>query len=153
MNFSSAVDVMEMSAAVFPGLSQIEKPITGTCLMVSSGGAQEVVRPLALDERMTALAAAISIDYDYFSQHSHGPGMMPGLLFPMPIPAPSYPDPEAADAGADGGAGAEAAAEAEAGAPSDAGPPGSSPQPGGAPSCILPFAGDSSLSRPTKVPR
>ncbi len=39
---------------------------------------QEVARPLALDERMMALAAAISIDYDYFSQHSHGPGMMPG---------------------------------------------------------------------------
>jgi hypothetical protein len=39
---------------------------------------QEVARPLRLDERMMALAAAISIDYDYFSQHSHGPGMMPG---------------------------------------------------------------------------
>ena len=37
-----------------------------------------MARPLALDERMMALAAAISIDYDYFSQHSHGPGMMPG---------------------------------------------------------------------------
>ena len=35
---------------------------------------QEVVRPLQLDERMIALAAAISIDFDYFSQHSHGPG-------------------------------------------------------------------------------
>ena len=37
--------------------------------------AQEVVRPLQLDERMIALAAAISIDFDYFSQHSHGPGV------------------------------------------------------------------------------
>ena len=35
---------------------------------------QEVVRPLQLDERMIALAGAISIDFDYFSQHSHGPG-------------------------------------------------------------------------------
>ena len=38
---------------------------------------QEVVRPLQLDERMIALAAAISIDFDYFSQHSHGPGSVP----------------------------------------------------------------------------
>ena len=38
---------------------------------------QEVVRPLQLDERMIALAAAISIDFDYFSQHSHGPGRVP----------------------------------------------------------------------------
>ena len=37
---------------------------------------QEVVRPLQLDERMIALAGAISIDFDYFSQHSHGPGKL-----------------------------------------------------------------------------
>ena len=70
-----------------------------------------------LDERMTALAAAISIDYDYFSQHSHGPGMMPGFLFPMPIPTHSYPDPDAAP-GAE--AGTEAAA--DAGSAPEAGP-------------------------------
>ena len=40
---------------------------------------QEVVRPLQLNERMVALAAAISIDFDYFSQHSHGPGSVPHL--------------------------------------------------------------------------
>ncbi len=72
------------------------------CQGAISCALQEVVRPLVLDERMTALAAAISIDYDYFSQHSHGPGMMPGFLFPMPIPTPSYPDPDAAP-GADAG--------------------------------------------------
>lgn len=80
-------------------------------------GGQEVVRPLVLDERMTALAAAISIDYDYFSQHSHGPGMMPGFLFPMPIPTPSYPDPDAApgadaEAGTGGDTGANTAPDA-----------------------------------------
>lgn len=31
---------------------------------------------MQLDERMVALAAAISIDFDYFSQHSHGPGAL-----------------------------------------------------------------------------
>lgn len=41
---------------------------------------QEVVRPLQLDERMIALAGAISIDFDYFSQHSHGPGKVPIIL-------------------------------------------------------------------------
>ena len=35
------------------------------------------MRPLQLDERMIALAGAISIDFDYFSQHSHGPGSVP----------------------------------------------------------------------------
>lgn len=29
-------------------------------------------------------------------------GMMPGFLFPMPIPTPDYPPPEAGDAPADG---------------------------------------------------
>ncbi|BDA48458.1 Altered inheritance rate of mitochondria protein 25 [Coccomyxa sp. Obi] len=77
-----------------------------------TGNQLEVVRPLVLDERMTALAAAISIDYDYFSQHSHGPGMMPGFLFPMPIPTPSYPEPEAAPGADAGDIGAGDAAEA-----------------------------------------
>jgi hypothetical protein len=70
------------------------------------------VRPLALDERMVALAAAISIDFDYFSQHSQGPGIMPGFLFPMPIPG--YPEPEP-------GAGAPEGIPAETGPSSPAG--------------------------------
>lgn len=31
---------------------------------------QAVVRPLGLEERMAVLACAISVDYDFFSQHS-----------------------------------------------------------------------------------
>ena len=45
-----------------------------TCRLSTAAHVQEVVRPLQLDERMIALAGAISIDFDYFSQHSHGPG-------------------------------------------------------------------------------
>lgn len=52
---------------------------------------------------MIALAAAISIDFDYFSQHSHGPGMMPGFLYPMPIPSPSYPPSEPEAGGTEAG--------------------------------------------------
>ena len=53
---------------------------------------QDVVRPLGISERTAVLAAAVSIDFDYFSQHSHsGGGMFPFL---MPMPTPSYP-PEA----------------------------------------------------------
>ena len=59
---------------------------------------QQVARPLALDERTLVLAAAVSIDYDYFSQHSHGSGLLPHFLMPYPgIPPVPYPD------GADGG--------------------------------------------------
>ena len=35
---------------------------------------QAVTRPLLLSKRMIALAAAMSIDYDYFSRHSPGDG-------------------------------------------------------------------------------
>lgn len=46
---------------------------------------QEVVRPLSIDERTLILATAVSIDFDYFSQHSHGSGMMPlGMMVPYP---------------------------------------------------------------------
>ena len=43
---------------------------------------QATIRSLQLDERMVALAAAISIDYDYFSQHSHGHGLLGPMMFP-----------------------------------------------------------------------
>ena len=70
------------------------------------------MRPLALSERMAVLAAAISIDFDFFSQHSSGAGggFMP-FLFPMPFP--SYPPPE--DGGAAGAEGSEGAAAGDAG--------------------------------------
>ena len=68
------------------------------------------MRPLGLDERMAVLAAAISIDFDYFSQHSqHGAGSMLPFFLPIPMPSPPYPPPEdAAGAGADGAEGAAA---------------------------------------------
>lgn len=54
---------------------------------------QQVARPLALDERTLVLAAAVSIDFDYFSQHSHGSGFLPHFLMPYPgIPPVPYPE-------------------------------------------------------------
>eukprot|EP00741_Cyanophora_paradoxa_P020902 tig00021318_g20178.t1 len=41
--------------------------------------------PLNLDKRAVILATAITIDFDYFSKTSGGPGMMPWLM-PIPIP-------------------------------------------------------------------
>lgn len=62
---------------------------------------QAVETPLRLSERMLALAAAISIDFDYFSRHSEdGSG---GLLpFMMPMPIPPYPSSEGSPEGAEG---------------------------------------------------
>ncbi|KAK9815898.1 hypothetical protein WJX72_011575 [[Myrmecia] bisecta] len=98
-----------------------------------SGDQLEVARPLEIDERSMALAAAISIDYDYFSQHSHGGGWLNPIFMPMPVP--SYPPAEPPE----GAAGAEVPPEAAPGTPSPAGeagapdaPPGSFGQePGG----------------------
>ena len=62
---------------------------------------------------MIALAAAVSVDYDYFSQHSHGSGWFAPMMFP-PVPYPS-------GGGAEGGAtGGEEGAQGEA-VPGDAG--------------------------------
>ena len=76
---------------------------------------QVVQRPLMLSERMVALAAAVSVDYDYFSQHSHGSGWFAPMMFP-PVPYPS-------GGGAEGGAeGAEAGDQGQGEAvPGDAG--------------------------------
>jgi hypothetical protein len=58
-----------------------------------SSGEQLVLRePLTLDERLIALAAAISIDYDYFSRHSYGSGWLsPFIHVPVPMPVPPVP--------------------------------------------------------------
>ena len=67
------------------------------------------MRPLGLDERMAVLAAAISIDFDYFSQHSgHGAGGMMPFFLPIPMPSPPYPPEDAGGAGAGGAEGAAA---------------------------------------------
>lgn len=76
--------------------------------MKARAASQEVQRPLGLSERMLCLAAAISIDYDYFSRHSSGAGggFLGPFLFPMPMPP--YPSegnqgsPEGAEAPAEG---------------------------------------------------
>lgn len=74
--------------------------VCNTCLQQLS---QVVQHPLPLDERMIALAAAISVDYNYFSQHSNSSGLIsPPLFMPMPLPG--------------GGGGAEGAAAGEAAA-------------------------------------
>ena len=57
-------------------------PADLACQRSPSAGMQATVRSLQLDERMIALAAAISIDYDYFSQHSHGHGLLGPMMFP-----------------------------------------------------------------------
>jgi len=57
-----------------------------------TNGDQLIVnQTLGIDERMITLAAAISIDYDYFSRHSYGSGWLapfvhPPIPVPMPIP-------------------------------------------------------------------
>jgi uncharacterized protein YxjI len=74
-----------------------------------TGGQLAVARPLALDERMVALAAAVAIDFAFFSQHSHTSGMFaPPLLFPMPLPG---------GGGVGGGPAAEEAGGGEGAAP------------------------------------
>jgi len=70
------------------------------------------MRSLALTERAVCLALAVCVDFDYFSQHSSGPGIMPlGAGMGMPIPVPMG-----------GGAEAEPAADAAPAAP-EAPPP------------------------------
>jgi len=62
----------------------------------TSGNQLIVRRTMELDERMIALAAAISIDYDFFSRHSYGSGMLSPFIYPpvpMPMPAPTTPEP------------------------------------------------------------
>lgn len=76
-----------------------------------------VQRPLILTERMVALAAAVSVDYDYFSQHSHGSGWFAPMMFP-PVPYPSGGGGEGGAEGAEGGG--QAPGEA---VPGDAGRP------------------------------
>lgn len=79
-----------------PPVTALAKLRTGVAVIPTQAGDQLAVQKiLGLDERMIALAAAISIDYDYFSRHSHGSGALspfihpPMIPFPMPIPSSS----------------------------------------------------------------
>ncbi|KAL4856200.1 putative AAA domain-containing protein [Chlorella vulgaris] len=90
-----------------PPVTALARARTDVSVIPTSTGNQLVVhRPLQLDERMVALAAAISIDYDFFSHHSHGGGVLGPFMIPPMIP---YPVPS-------GGGGEEAAEGAAAGA-------------------------------------
>ena len=95
-------------------------PDTKAVIPCSTGDQLVLSNPLDLDERLVALAAAISIDYDYFSRHSYGSGLLSpfiGVPIPMPLPpAPpvSMPDVSSGgDAGPGSGAGAGAAGDAD----------------------------------------
>lgn len=67
-------------------------PDTKAVIPCTSGNQLLVQSPLHMDERMVALAAAISIDFDYFSRHSYGSGVLSPMIhppLPMPMPIPS----------------------------------------------------------------
>jgi uncharacterized protein YxjI len=68
----------------------------------STGDQLIVKRPLNLSGRMLALAAAITIDYDYFSRHSHGNGMLSPFIHPPIVPFP-LPNMGGGDGGEGGG--------------------------------------------------
>ena len=74
-----------------PPITALAKLRTDAAVIPTQTGDQLVVaRPLALDERMVALAAAISIDYDFFSRHSaHGGGLFSPYIHGPIIPFPS----------------------------------------------------------------
>lgn len=82
-----------------------------TVIPTAAGDQLAVVRPLRISERMAVLAAAISIDFDYFSQHSSGSagGMFP---FMMPMsPTPPYPDEGGAEGAPSDASGSNSAGE------------------------------------------
>ncbi|EFJ53297.1 hypothetical protein VOLCADRAFT_115863 [Volvox carteri f. nagariensis] len=72
----------EVPAAASPSVTPMAMARTDVAVIpVASGNQLVVARPLELSERMVALACAITIDYDYFSQHSHsGGGLVPPLV-------------------------------------------------------------------------
>jgi len=80
-----------------------------------SGGASHVTYPknapgMTLDQRAVMLAAAVNIDFDYFSRHSHGGGM--GFM-PMWFPEATTSSTAAGEAGVAAGRSGAAAGAAE----------------------------------------
>eukprot|EP01025_Chloroclados_australasicus_P055600 TRINITY_DN6776_c0_g2_i12.p1 TRINITY_DN6776_c0_g2~~TRINITY_DN6776_c0_g2_i12.p1 ORF type:complete len:483 (+),score=71.66 TRINITY_DN6776_c0_g2_i12:2459-3907(+) len=73
-----------------PPVTTMAKYRTGVEVIPTTSGDQLAVsRPLSLTERQIALACAITIDFDYFSQHSHTSGWItPPLIIPTPVPSP-----------------------------------------------------------------
>lgn len=96
-----------------PPVTSLARLRTDVQVIPASSGNQLVAqRSLQLDERMIALAAAISIDYDYFSRHSYGGGVLSPFVHPPMIPFPM----PGMGGGGEGAADAAAGGEAEAGA-------------------------------------
>ncbi|KAL3131136.1 hypothetical protein ABBQ38_000441 [Trebouxia sp. C0009 RCD-2024] len=143
-----------------PAVTAVAKYRNPDMHIIATSTADQLVvqRPLVLSERMVALAAAVSVDYDYFSQHSHGSGWFAPMMFP-PVPYPSGGGAEGGVEGAEGGeAGSGEAVPGDAGAagassgaaPAAAGPEGASsgdsefgsPQPGSEFSPEQPMEGD-----------
>lgn len=118
---AAAEQVAEAVAAAHPDkpppkVTALARLATGVTVIPTSTGNQLVVhRELRLAERMVALAAAISIDYDYFSRHSHGGGVLSPFMMPPIIPYPM---------GGGGGSAAEAAGAEAAGAEAGGGAAG-----------------------------
>ncbi|DBA72062.1 TPA: hypothetical protein ACH3X2_010794 [Trebouxia sp. C0005] len=141
-----------------PAVTAVAKYRNPDMQVIATSTADQLVvqRPLMLSERMVALAAAVSVDYDYFSQHSQGSGWFAPMMFP-PVPYPSGGGAEGGAEGAEGGdqgqgeavpgdAGA-AAAGTGASSSADAGSAGGdsefgSPQPGSEFSPEQPMEGD-----------
>ncbi|KXZ45777.1 hypothetical protein GPECTOR_50g570 [Gonium pectorale] len=103
-----------------PSVTAMAVARTDVAVIPTQSGNQLVVaRPLGLSERMVALACALTIDYDYFSQHSHsGGGIMSPMFYPMPgggaTPVPAEGAPGGGDVPAAGAAGAAQGAVGEA---------------------------------------
>ncbi|KAL0047615.1 hypothetical protein WJX82_007792 [Trebouxia sp. C0006] len=88
-----------------PAVTAVAKYRNPDMQVIATSTADQLVvqRPLMLSERMVALAAAVSVDYDYFSQHSHGSGWFAPMMFP-PVP---YPSGGGAEGGAEGDEGGD----------------------------------------------
>jgi uncharacterized protein YxjI len=72
-----------------PRVTALAKMRTNAEVIPTSSGDQLVVsQPLGLDQRLIALAAAVSIDYDFFSRHSYGSGALSPFIHPPIIPFP-----------------------------------------------------------------
>ncbi|GAX76018.1 hypothetical protein CEUSTIGMA_g3461.t1 [Chlamydomonas eustigma] len=107
-----------------PPVTSMAAVRTGVAVIPTSAGNQlAVARSMELSERMITLACAISVDYDFFSQHSHGGGLVGGFMpyyVPVPSSSQSVPGTESGattPGSSDGaaGAGASGAAQGAAG--------------------------------------
>lgn len=109
---------------VIPPITALAKLRTNVDLIPTSEGNQLVVqRSLMLSERLIALAAAISIDYDYFSRHSYSSGFLSPFIHPPVVPFPVPNGAAVEEEGEETGVGSESmGATSAAGAPDHAKP-------------------------------